>query len=173
MNADEIRAMAASTLQGAASSQSVAAATDKAPEIPVVSETASPQPKEMSLEEQVAQLQLQNKMLLAVASQKDPVAAAAIVGGPRTYHSTSQFTTIHVMRKPGHCDAVQFFNGKLVTDDPAVIKYIEDAIEAGNGGFSREKVTKKTQEQQAMEADLQALAVTARDKMIKAGESVV
>ena len=73
MTADEIRAMASAATVGAANSKTIAVVTDTATP-PAADKVASPQPKELSLEERFEQLQRQNAMLLAVASQKDPAA---------------------------------------------------------------------------------------------------
>lgn len=163
MTADEIKAAAAASLVGSINSQNLGG-TAKVADVP-------PAPAPLTNEQIIEQLQAQNAMLLAALQKKDAAVAETVVVGSKTYHSADPFVTIHVMRKPGYCEPIQFYGGKLITEDPSVIKYLEDAIESGNGCYSHAPASKKTGEQLRMEADLSAEAAKHHNRMVKAGES--
>lgn len=174
---DQIRAQAAASL-GAASSHAVATGSiNPAPStIPgaATSDVVQPAPNTstLSLEEQVAQLQAQLAQALGVIATIKPAAVAA-VEGERTYHSNVPYVKIQVMKGPGICEAYQFRDRKLTTDDPHVIAFLEAAIATGTSQFSRAPLPKTlSAEEIEMRADVRQAAIVARDKMIKAGETV-
>lgn len=169
--ADQIRATAETAIAGG--SNILAAAPGNSPVAPSAStsDVLVPAPS-ISLEQRIEQLQLQLAQALGVIAVLKPAAVAA-VAGERTYYSHAPFVKIHVMRGVGQCEAFQFKGGKLTTDDPGAIAFMEATIAAGDTNFSRAPIPKApTAEELEMQADVREKAVIARDKMVKAGEAV-
>lgn len=163
---------------GAASSHTVAAANvnPAASRVPgaATGDQVMPAPsaEAISAEAQITALQAQLAQALGIIATLSPAAVAA-VEGERTYHSNVPFVKIQVMKGPGICEPFQFRAHKLTTDDPHAIAFLEAAIRAGNSGFSHAPIPKTlSAEEVEMRADVRKAAVTARDKMVAAGESV-
>lgn len=171
MTADEIRAQAAASIAGAASSSTVATGALPAP---VTSQELAPAPASDNApadpQQVIAALQRQLAQALGVLSSLQPAAAAVIAGGKRRYHSNQPFVRIGVMRRPGHCEMIQFLAHELITEDPATIQYIEEAIMAGNNNFSHKPFPTESAEERELKKDQMALASVHHKKLVAAGE---
>ncbi len=181
--ADQIRAQAVAAL-GAGSTANIVSAAPTATNTPPQAGTTdivNPAPKvELTIEEKFELLTQQNLALQAQLAQSLGViasiqpAAVAAVQGERTYHSVSPFIKIQVMVAPGICEAHQFKGNRLTTESPRAIAFLEAAIEAGSTEFSRAPIdpNRVLPEEFEMRKELSERAVTARDKMVAAGEKV-
>lgn len=89
----------------------------------------------------------------------------------KLYYSNVPITTVHVMKGPSYCEAVQFVGGVLETDDAAVIAHLDKIADKPSSGITSEKVSNVDPAVAAAAADAKAAAEKAHAKMVAAGLS--
>lgn len=87
----------------------------------------------------------------------------------KTYFSVVPVCNIHVMRSPGHCEALQFVAGRLETSDAVVQDHLDAICDRPGSGITSEKLA-ALPEEATMRKDMLALAAIAHGKMVAAGE---
>ena len=96
-------------------------------------------------------------------------AAAPSVPVTKKYYTTTPNSNIHVMRGPGHCEAIQFVGSCLESSDPVVISYMDGIADKSGSGVYTTSPEQIKQETENMQADVRAAAAIAQKKMVDAG----
>lgn len=87
----------------------------------------------------------------------------------KTFYSTIPFCNLQIMRGPGYCEAVSIVGGRIDTDDPAVIEYLEGVCDKPGSIITSRGREQVAADVLAAQADARAAAETAHAKMVAAG----